>query len=174
MLCLRFSHFKDMSLNENNWTTLLGRRIPDLSKTAFSHTHYGKDWPQKFELDFEDYRKKHEQQVKYHIKLKRPLNNGYPSPIYHPGRHPLIKRVRSLIQSVFDFLGLRFLQSFVVGLKDFGKLHGRRNRYLQWQQRLEFFNGLTKWFRRSLWFLTFSSIYIVSPVLGLMTVSLLH
>ena len=80
----------------------------------------------------------------------------------------LANLLQTAVQAFFDFSGLGFIQELTVVLSRLGSNPG--SRALTPRRERKFLLNIMTFFRRTVWFLAFSSIYLVSPSLGLITV----
>ena len=82
----------------------------------------------------------------------------------------LANLLQTAVQAFFDFSGLGFIQELTVILSRLGSNPIGRSRALTPRRERKFLLNIMTFFRRTVWFLAFSSIYLVSPSLGLITV----
>ena len=82
----------------------------------------------------------------------------------------LANLLQTAVQAFFDFSGLGFIQELTVILSRLGSNPLGRSRALTPRRERKFLLNIMTFFRRTVWFLAFSSIYLVSPSLGLITV----
>ena len=82
----------------------------------------------------------------------------------------LTNLLQTAVQAFFDFSGLGFIQELTVILSRLGENPIGRSRALTPRRERKFLLNIMTFFRRTVWFLAFSSIYLVSPSLGFITV----
>ena len=82
----------------------------------------------------------------------------------------LANLLQTAVQAFFDFSGLGFIQELTVVLSRLGSNPIGRSGALTPRRERKFLLNIMTFFRRTVWFLAFSSIYLVSPSLGLITV----